>query len=557
MTHDAPSSFYSSPEILSLPQLLEGLHSGELLVPKFQRPLVWPREMRLAVLDSVLEGIPIGAVLVWRTTLTNVRVKESVGPFRLPKKNDAKLHQYLLDGQQRLTTLYSALFDLVRIDPEPRAMSGSSREDDAPEDYETYFNLKQGGFVVRSQIEHVEAFHLPLVDVLAGKRLTRFQRRLEEALKDTMSPPTIDALKDRADEVADAFRQYKLPVIPITSDSIETVTKTFERVNSQHVTMSEPHMINALVHLDDFDFLDRVDAIRNDKLMEIGWSDIEEQTILRICKIELDLAVYEVQADALSKRLKEDTSALERVARYLLEAASFFDETMKIRSPGLVPYPAQIVLVAAAFRSKPNMQDEARSSLANWIRLTTYSEVFARQMSESRFQRLHEEVRAIASGRRPSPSVRNQIRRPLGRFDFRHARSRLLAIMLAGKKPVDPVGESEWRRPLTQLARLGVAVVPQLVSARMAPETVSTSPGARVVLPRESVQSLRNVLRKPSTYEGDFERLLRSHLITPLAQRAFAREDYARFVELREKEMNRIEEERFNACLKDVYGEPA
>jgi hypothetical protein len=550
MAHDAPSSFYSSVRVQSLSQILESLRSGEVLIPSFHRPLVWPKEMRLALFDSVLRGIPIGAIMVWRTTSTMVRVRESVGPFRLANRSDAKVHQYLLDGQQRLMTLFLALFSVERLLPSEGGSGLEFGEDEAADSFETFFDLVGQRFVVRSELKTVLATHLPLVDVLAARRLRRFERNLEESTRREMDLATVDVLTDRADKVAEAFRRYELPVIEMASDDLDAVAMTFQRINSQQVAVSEAQMINALVHpMGGLDFLDRVDAIRNESLSKLGWSTLDEQTILRACKIELHLPVYEAQAEGLSRRFAEDPSVLDRVAEHLVKTAAFFNEEAHMRAPEIVPHQIQIVLVAAAFRYRPDMPKDARLRLAAWVRVTTYAGILARPVSERQFWQLHEDVRNVVANEPVSADFGQLGRKALERFDFRNGRARLLAVWLAERDPLDPAEGNEWRRPLEQLARRGVGVVPQVVRLPAVNGAVSASPGTRVVLPRESVQALQAALRNPSAYAGDIDALCHSHLISPAARSAFACGEHARFVQLREEEINHFEEEDFRACL--------
>ena len=85
----------------SLGSLLNQIDSGSMLLPEFQRGYVWNRDQVRGLLRSLYLGYPVGGLLVWETETTAEDVRgtdEAVGNRTL-----------LLDGQQRLTTLYGVV----------------------------------------------------------------------------------------------------------------------------------------------------------------------------------------------------------------------------------------------------------------------------------------------------------------------------------------------------------------------------------------------------------------------------------------------------------------
>ena len=84
-----------------LDSLLSQIDSGSMLLPEFQRGYVWNRDQVRGLLRSLYLGYPVGGLLVWETETAHddVRGDNSVGGNRT----------LLLDGQQRLTTLYGVV----------------------------------------------------------------------------------------------------------------------------------------------------------------------------------------------------------------------------------------------------------------------------------------------------------------------------------------------------------------------------------------------------------------------------------------------------------------
>jgi hypothetical protein len=88
--------------------LITGIKQGEIKVPQFQRKFVWKDEQALELLDSLANNYPVGSLLLWRTK-EKLRAERNIGEFRLPSTDDMVPTDYVLDGQQRLTVIYSCL----------------------------------------------------------------------------------------------------------------------------------------------------------------------------------------------------------------------------------------------------------------------------------------------------------------------------------------------------------------------------------------------------------------------------------------------------------------
>ena len=108
----------SEPIIQYLYQLVEAVAEGRLLIPRFQRPLVWEWERQAELLRSVRDGIPMGAVMIWRTSGKRISWLTRLAGHDLPQPKWDLPYEYLLDGLQRLSTLFAALRGVGKSDPE-------------------------------------------------------------------------------------------------------------------------------------------------------------------------------------------------------------------------------------------------------------------------------------------------------------------------------------------------------------------------------------------------------------------------------------------------------
>ena len=84
-----------------LSTILDQIDAGSMLLPEFQRGYVWNRDQVRGLMKSMYHGFPVGALLVWETEGSGQAVRggaTTAGPKQL-----------LLDGQQRVTTLYGVV----------------------------------------------------------------------------------------------------------------------------------------------------------------------------------------------------------------------------------------------------------------------------------------------------------------------------------------------------------------------------------------------------------------------------------------------------------------
>ncbi len=97
----------------SVEDLIEDSNQKELILPNFQREFIWDRNQnQKPLLTSILFGIPIGSLLILKARVDFVSSKELCfmeDSIDIQKQN--KEVQFLLDGQQRISTLKSIFYD--------------------------------------------------------------------------------------------------------------------------------------------------------------------------------------------------------------------------------------------------------------------------------------------------------------------------------------------------------------------------------------------------------------------------------------------------------------
>lgn len=96
----------SKPGNESYSALTDNIEKGKLKIPQFQRDFVWDKAQTAKLIDSILKGFPIGTFILWETK-ERLRHIRNVGNAKLPDPDEGDMVQYVLDGQQRITSLYA------------------------------------------------------------------------------------------------------------------------------------------------------------------------------------------------------------------------------------------------------------------------------------------------------------------------------------------------------------------------------------------------------------------------------------------------------------------
>lgn len=86
--------------------LFADIDAGRTKLPMFQRDFVWDKSQTAKLIDSILKGFPVGTFILWKTR-DRFRHFRELGNLELPEPPAGDSVQYVLDGQQRITSLYA------------------------------------------------------------------------------------------------------------------------------------------------------------------------------------------------------------------------------------------------------------------------------------------------------------------------------------------------------------------------------------------------------------------------------------------------------------------
>lgn len=396
-------------------QLANRVLTGDIILPEFQRPFVWKRKQILDLLDSIYRNYPIGSLLVWEST-QKLASKRTIADLDIQERSAAYPVNYLLDGQQRLSTVCGVLY---------------WQPGDPKSYWNVYFDLKTEKFA------HAESNDDPPVHQIPLRTLANpsdFYKR--------MSALTDEMLKSRADSFFNRFMDYQVALVTLGDMTIEDVAPVFERINSTGTRLTIYDLMRAATWSPDFDLGKTVESIK-ESLESKNFHTLDNKTFLRILGAAAGGDFSKQSIDALRELGKDDLAATAETMKIAARRAADFLAT-EIQAPraDALPYANQFAVLCEFFRVIPKPDTRQLQEIRRWFWRTTLSGYFSGwdsgQMSQDT-----KSIRDFAEGKRSDlgatgvmPSANLWTAKP---FRSNSAASKMLALMLAHERPLDLV----------------------------------------------------------------------------------------------------------------------
>ena len=505
-------------EVVFLGQLVERVAAGKIRVPKFQRAFVWKQSDLHALLESVLRGFPIGSILVWESK-EGKETTERIGPVPVGPRPPGTV-DYLLDGQQRVSTLVGTLHLPDEANP---------IIDDV--DWRVYCDLDQLEFV-RSPAGGIQPYHFPVRNLLNTAGFFAACRRIEEQEE---RKNLRQRWLDGADCLANAFRNYQLPLIRIREADIDSAVMVFARLNRTGRKMTADEMVSALTYREGkFHLSDKLDEFSHE-LEGTGFGNVDRVFLLRSVLAALNLDIYAkdwaglVVKDMLREKLPEGfdgaVSGIKRALAFLRE--------LGVTSDRLLPYGLQLVLLGEFFRLCRMPDEKVRKLLHRWFWVTSFTGWFG-GVNTAQARRALGEIRELANGSRNGFDVVDLDAPALPfpeRFDGRSARVRAFLLYLASLRPRS-LGGDDRLDPGKLLSTRGTKAVGYLVSSAGAlDERHFSSPANRLFVDGDKVgQAFVDMERLDDEVLAD---LLPTHGFPPNSTRLLRNDDRMELVSAR------------------------
>lgn len=331
------------PSVDRIDDLARRILTGDIYLPKFQREFVWEKSQVLDLLDSVARNYPIGSILLWQSK-QELRSEGRIADLEIAQPKPDYPVNYLLDGQQRLSSICGALY---------------WKGGDPNSPWNVAYDLRTKTF------HHLDTMDAPPQHLMRLNRIPDpaafFQHvgLLESAGE--------KALAESAKELFNRFKDYKVATVTLGDMPLADVAPIFERINSTGTRLTIVDLMRAATWSPDFDLVEAIDEIRA-SLEAKAFEGIDRKAILRNVSAAVGGAFTVESIDDLRKLkpavLKEGTGA---TAEGFKRAVDFLSTHIKIPSASVVPYTNQLVVLAEILRRVPVPTAEQWRAIEKWF----------------------------------------------------------------------------------------------------------------------------------------------------------------------------------------------
>lgn len=334
-------------DVALISTLITGINQGEVKVPQFQRKFVWKEEQAIALLDSIANNYPVGSLLLWRTK-EKLRAERNIGEFRLPSTDDMDPTDYVLDGQQRLTVIYSCL--------------GAKENEDG---FRVVYDLEESEFL--REPESLKIHQFPLRRMFNTTKLLNFRAALQTL-------PDAVLYQERLDALIHAFQEYRVPVVTLKDLSVEEVCPIFERINSSGTRLSTYDLMVAATWNNEFDLNEEVDEIR-ESLRPKGFDDIDRTTVLKCLSAVKLGTIKETSLKTLRNTTREEMRELIGTTKAaLLHTVDLLSTEFNIYSWDFLSYEALVVVLCNIYAKRNQLAPEQVVRVRQWFWLSSFGE---------------------------------------------------------------------------------------------------------------------------------------------------------------------------------------
>lgn len=369
---------------ITIREILDTVARGQIRIPAFQRGFVWEPERVAYLMDSIYKNYPFGSLLFWRTKEV-LRIERDLGPFKLPEVVEDYPVDYVLDGQQRITSIFGVFqTELQMENPEIwREIYFDFRADPSAQETQ-FFALKP---------EEVDPDrHFPLNTLFD----TTSYRRATSGFN--------DQLAKQIDDMQAVFKEVRIPLQMFKTEDKATVAIIFERVNRQGVPLDTLQLLSAWTWSEEFQLQDQFEDLA-EELAPFGFEGVGSDTnlLLRCCSAILSgdaspESLMSLNGPRVRERFNEVLNGVKGAIDYL--RAHF-----NVHSLMNLPFSTIIVPLSVFFAAPGNTEvrysDEQRQTINEWF----WRAAFSKRYSSGVLRNLKSDIEEMQKLRDGQPST--------------------------------------------------------------------------------------------------------------------------------------------------------
>lgn len=351
-------------EPITIRKLISRISSGDIRVPAFQRDFVWEADQIAFLLDSIYKEFPIGTVILWKTD-NRLSSEKRLGFFDLPEPSKDYPVNYVLDGQQRLTCLFS----VFQTDLKPI----SEEWVDIYFDLAAQENVQESMFLALDDSEVDPKRHFPIKTLFDSVEYRKATSNLD------------DELIVKIDSLQDKFKTYLIPNLTFETDDRNKVAIVFERINRAGTELNIFELLAAWSWSDQFDLVDKFDSLQ-EKIVDHGFDEFcsERDLQLRICAGIITgktspKTILELQGDEIRRRFDE-------IERGILGALDFIKREVGVKHYKMIPFPGLLVPLSCFFATDRvegfNYTAKQKDAIIKWFWRSIFNRRFSAAVNE-------------------------------------------------------------------------------------------------------------------------------------------------------------------------------
>jgi hypothetical protein len=362
-----------------LPDLIGDMKVGKLQVPRFQRDFVWPLSKTRALLDSMYKEFPIGSFFLWQSPADSPPLSRPLSELGIPAPKPGAEVTYILDGQQRLTSLFAVIYGVtlygrdygrICIDMETATHFEANSDEGFDEDI----------FVYRSP-DNLR--YVAVCDLIGDQHLEIYDQIPKE-------------WKPVFNKAHRLLHRYPFSVVSIQEQTLGDAIEIFQRINQAGQRLSRYDLICANVWREDFDLRKRIELL-NRRFAQSGFGRLHETIYTQAFSLILkDRCTTQAE---LSLETDEILRVWDRVVRSLELAVDFAKHNLGVKRADYLPYRGLLVVLAYCFyhASSSALSAREREALWHWFWRVTLSERYS-STSPSRMAEDALKLRAVMRG---------------------------------------------------------------------------------------------------------------------------------------------------------------
>ena len=352
-----PPSVESNPQ--KIDRLERRIKDGDIKIPAFQRGYVWKQEQIIELLESIVNEYPVGSVLLWEVTEKNkLKCSRNIAGYSLPEKSDDYPIHYVLDGQQRISSIFGVFSDSTSQDTHSKQYNPNT------DIFEIYYDFKESKFLPKKEVDLSCKHIFYLRNLLNNKHL------LAAASADKFDQNYMDALQD----LQSKFLNYEIPVVTIKNRDRADVAKIFERINNTGTKLNLVDLMTAWTWTEDFHLLDAANDLQQE-LNEKGFGKLSYKLILQIASSIISKSTTTdsiLNIEGISFR-----NSWDEICESIRRCIDFLSTELNCRNIDFLPFNQQVVPLCYFFSINSKQNPEQVKNIKRWFWATSFSDRYS------------------------------------------------------------------------------------------------------------------------------------------------------------------------------------